>query len=84
MLPLGGTFLALLLSGLFGCETGESGAEPCLLFGYDFGGWLAGLLSTGALANITIPLFLGVFALWMVFELWVWRRRRKRARRVVG
>ena len=81
LLPLVATLLTALLAALLGCEAGDGGVEPCVVFGVDAGGFLSGLLATGGLAQLTIPLFMCVLAFWLAFEAWVFWRRRRRDRR---
>ena len=81
LLPFAATFLTAVLAGMLGCETGDAGAEPCLIFGADAGGLLSGLLAIGGFVQLTIPLFMSLLAMWLIVEaVAVWRRRR-RARR---
>ena len=66
-----------LLAGLMGCEVNEAGSTPCIVAGMDFGGLLSGLVATGWLELIILPMFMGLLALWGVIEgLHHWRKRR--------
>ncbi len=83
LLPLVATLLTAMLTALLGCEAGDAGVEPCMIFGADAGGFLSGLLTLGGLAQLTIPLFMVLLTAWAVVEAWTWGRRRRRARRQV-
>ena len=65
-----------LLAGLMGCEVNEAGSTPCIVAGMDFGGLLSGLVATGWLELIILPMFMGLLALWGVVDRRLVRRTR--------
>ena len=81
MLPLFFILLTALFGGLMGCEVNEGGAQPCVIGGMDFGGFLSGMLTMGWFGLLTIPFLMAVLGLWGLAEAGSrWRRRRKERR----
>ena len=81
LLPLLGIFLTAILAGALGCEVNEGGPTPCQVMNTDIGGLLSGMLTTGWLALITIPLLMVLLGLWSLIEAYAWGRQKRKARR---
>jgi hypothetical protein len=81
MLPMALILLTALLAALTGCEVNEAAPQSCSVFGSDIGGTLMGLLSTGWLGLITIPIVMILACLWLFLESASSVRRRRRKRR---
>jgi hypothetical protein len=78
LLPLVALIVAAALAGLMGCELNEGVTQPCVIAGFDLGGFLSGLFVSGWLALITLPLLMCLLALWAFVEGGShWRKRRK-------
>jgi len=55
LFPIICIYLASFLSTVSGCKTDESGTYPCIVGGFDIGGLLYVLGTSGWLAIITFP-----------------------------
>ena len=74
---------AALLAPLLGCEINDTAVEACVLFGFDFGHLLSGLLLTVGLGEIIIPILAAVLMLWGAIEgvSFIFRRWRRASAR---
>lgn len=81
LLPLLAILLTATVAGIAGCEVNEGGATPCIVFGTDIGGVLAGLMVTGWFSLMTIPALMALAAGWALLEAYAWNRRRRKAKR---
>ena len=81
LIPMAALMLGAALAGVLGCEVNEAGATPCIVAGGDLGPFLSGLVTTGWLELIILPMLMGVLAIWGVFEGLHHGRKRRRARR---
>lgn len=81
MLPMALILLTAALAAVTGCEVNEAAPQPCQVFGLDIGGTLMGLLSSGWLGLITIPVVMFLVCVWLVLESVSTYRRRRRDRR---
>lgn len=81
--PFVGILGAALLAPLLGCEINDAAVEACVLFGFDFGHLLSGLLLTAGLGEITIPILTVVLMLWGAIEgvSFIFRRWRRASAR---
>lgn len=81
--PLVGILGAALLAPLLGCEINDAAVEACVLFGFDFGHLLSGLLLTVGLGEIIIPILAAVLMLWGAIEgvSFIFRRWRRASAR---
>jgi hypothetical protein len=83
LLPLLFVFLAAALAALLRCEVSDIGPVQCTVFGTDIGGGLHAALTAGWLSLITIPLLMLIVSAWALLEIFIWRRKRRKARRAV-
>ncbi|MEQ1717195.1 MAG: hypothetical protein ABL907_14635 [Hyphomicrobium sp.] len=81
LLPFAGVLFSALLAALLGCELNEGGTETCSVLGLDVGGVLSSLFVMGWMALITLPLLMGLLAVWAFLEGGVFWRRRRRDRK---
>lgn len=79
--PIAAVALAALLSGMLGCDVNEGAPLPCEVFGFDLGGVLYGLMTTGWLALITIPLLMAALVVWLAVEGALYLRKQMKTRR---
>jgi hypothetical protein len=82
LLPLLAVLLSAVVAGVLGCEVNEGGPMPCVVAGIDIGSLLSSMMVTGWFALFTIPLLMGLVAIWGLLELYVWQRQRRKARRM--
>jgi len=80
--PFAGIAAAALMVPLLGCEINDAAGNSCVLFGFDFGQVLSGLLLTGGLGEFTMPILALVLMFWGAIEgvSFAFRRWRDRAR----
>jgi hypothetical protein len=65
MFPLLAAMAAGAVASLNGCMLNEGGANPCVIAGIDFGNALYFLGVLGWLAIATVPMGIGVLAVWV-------------------
>jgi len=81
LLPLLAVLVTAITAGILGCDVNEGGPTPCLVAGSDIGGVLSSLMVMGWFSLMTIPLLMGLVALWAILEGYSWQRHRRKARR---
>ena len=77
LLPVFGIGLAWALAGLGGCVVTESGAQPCMILGLDWGRFLYSLFIAGWFLVLTAPIALAGMALgiWLALVALIRRAR---------
>lgn len=76
--PFAAIMLIALLAAALGCQLNEAAPGPCVVYGADVGSLLSGMLVTGGLVQITIPILIALLAAWLVIEGVGWIVRRMR------
>ncbi len=66
--PFAGIAVAALVAPLLGCEINDAAGNSCMLFGFDFGYLLSGLLLTAGFGEITMPILAMVLVFWGAVE----------------
>lgn len=81
LLPLAAVAVSAVFAAVFGCELSEAGTSACVVLGLDVSGFLQTLFVTGWMGLVTLPILMGVLALWLLVEgIASWRRRRRMRR----
>lgn len=84
LLPLAAVLLSALIAAVMGCELNEGVQQTCSLLGLDIGGVLSTMFVMGWFALMTIPLLVGILALWAILEGGVVWRKRRHDRKAAG
>ena len=83
LLPMLVAYVAAALAAVLHCEVSDLGPAQCPVLGMDIGGGLHAALTAGWISLITIPALALIVAVWLMFEAFIWRRRRLKARRAL-
>ena len=79
--PFAAIMLTALVAAALGCQPNEAAPGPCIVYGADVGSLLSGMLVTGGLVQITIPILVAILAFWLAIEAVGWIVYRLRGER---
>jgi hypothetical protein len=77
--PVFSVIIASMIASAYGCTLHEGFANPCIIGGQDWGETLYAMAVIGWLALATLPIAALMVVIWLVVEIFMFRRRRSGA-----